>query len=142
MPSRWSRRQCASTIVAALALLAAVLGFGALRTESRADVVQPDAVAISAGPVSGPMQLNNDSVSVRRLGVGSTVNDDKAFKSGGVKRDRLTALAFSTPRSAGSAVPPTVGVIWSAQRVDVPARAPSLCSTDQNLLIRFCVARC
>ncbi|RAU96214.1 hypothetical protein DQP58_10775 [Mycobacterium colombiense] len=102
----------------------------------------PPAVAASAGPVSGPMQLSHDSVPVRRIGVSSTVNDDKAFKGGGIKRFRPTTLAFSTPRSPGSAAPAVVAVIRAEQRADAPARAPASSCVDQDLLIRFCVARC
>ncbi|ORA20460.1 hypothetical protein BST14_02215 [Mycobacterium arosiense ATCC BAA-1401 = DSM 45069] len=102
----------------------------------------PPAVAALTSPVPGPMQLSNDAVPIRRLGVGSTVNDDKAFKGGGLKRDRPTALAFSTPRPAGPATPPMVAILRSEQRSDPPARAPASSCVEQNLLIRFCVARC
>lgn len=140
MPSRWSP-QSVSAIVAVLALLAVLLGCAFLRAATTTDAL-PAAVASSTSPVSGPTELTNNSVPVRRLGVGSTVNDDKVFKSGGLKRDRATTLALSTPRPAGSAVPPLVGVVQSDQRVDAPARAPVSSCVDQNLLIRFCVARC
>ncbi|RAV11098.1 hypothetical protein DQP57_12380 [Mycobacterium colombiense] len=103
---------------------------------------QPPAVASSTSPVSGPTQLSNDSVPIRRLSAASTVNDDKAFKSGGLKRNRSTPIALSTPRSPASAAPPMVGIVRSQQRVDAPARAPAETCVDQNLLIRFCVARC
>jgi hypothetical protein len=142
MLPRWSRRQAASAIVAALALLAVVLGCGSLRAATTTGASQPPVAASSASPVTGPTQLTNDSVPVRRMGVGSTVNDDNAFKSGGLKRGRATPLALSTPRSSGSAAPPMVGIVRSQHRVNAPARAPASSCVDQNTLIRFCVARC
>jgi hypothetical protein len=129
-------------IVAALALVAAVLGCGALRAEMAANALQPEVVVSSASPLSNPMHPDHESVPVRRLGVGSTVNDDKAFKSAGLKRDRGSTLALSTPRQSDSSVPPTVGIIWSQRRIDTPARAPASSPVGHNILIHFCVARC
>ncbi|ORB05114.1 hypothetical protein BST30_15010 [Mycobacterium mantenii] len=104
--------------------------------------MESNVVTSSIGPVSGPTALTTESAPVRRVGVGSTVNDDQAFKSGGLKRFRSTTVALSTPRPSGSAVPPTVGILRFQQRVDAPARAPASSSVSQNLLIRFCIARC
>lgn len=141
MFSRWSGRQSALAIVAALALVAAVLGCGALRAEMAASAAPPEA-ASSVSPISNPLNSDHESVPVRRLGVGSTVNDDKAFKSAAVKRDRGSTFALSTPRQSGSSAPPTLGIIWSQQRVDTPARPPASGPAGHNILIQFCVARC
>lgn len=141
MFSWWPRRQPALAIVAALALVAAVVGCGALRAEMAADASPPE-VAASVSPISNPMHPDHESVPIRRLGVGSTVNDDKAFKSAGLRRDRGSTFALSTPRQSGSSVPPTLGMIWTQQRSDTPARAPASSPIGQNLLIHFCVARC
>ncbi|WP_237394471.1 hypothetical protein [Mycobacterium intracellulare] len=129
-------------IVAALALVAAVLGCGALRAEMAANASPPEAAASSVSPLSNPVHSDHESVPVRRLGVGSTVNDDKAFKSVALKRDRGSTFALSTPRQSGSSAPPTLGIIWSQQRVDAPARAPASSPAGHNILIQFCVARC
>jgi hypothetical protein len=107
-----------------------------------ANALQPEVVVSSASPLSNPMHPDRESVPVRRLGVGSTVNDDKAFKSAGLKRDRGSTFALSTPRQSGSSAPPTLGIIWSQQRVDAPARAPASSPAGHNILIQFCVARC
>ncbi|WP_231995090.1 hypothetical protein [Mycobacterium sp. 852002-10029_SCH5224772] len=129
-------------IVAALALVAAVLGCGALRAETAANASPPEVAAASANPLSNPMHPDHESVPVRRLGVGSTVNDDNAFKSAALKRNRGSTFALSTPRQSGSSTPPTLGIIWSQQRVDTPVRALASSPMGQNLLIQFCVARC
>ncbi|ETZ41732.1 hypothetical protein L838_4634 [Mycobacterium avium MAV_120709_2344] len=141
-PARWSRRQSASAIVAVLTLVAAVLGCAALRVEMAGDASQPGMVASAAELASGPARLNHEPVPARRLGIGSTVNDDLAFKSPGLKRDRATAFAFSTPRSSDSLVAPTAGVIGWQQRVDTPPRPPTPVPAGHNLRIQFCVARC
>lgn len=142
MPSRWSPGQSALAIVAVLALVAAVLGCGALRAEMASNASQPQMAGSSAGPLSIPMHADHESVPVRRLDLGSTVDDDKAFKNVGLKRDRGTTLALSTPRQSGSSVPSAVGMIWPQRRVDTPARAPASRPPGQNILIRYCVARC
>lgn len=142
MFSRWSRRKSALAIVAALALVAAVLGCGALRAEMAANAAPPEVAASSVSPLSNPMHPDHESVPVRRLGVGSTVNDDKAFKSVALKRDRGSTFALSTPRQSGSSTPPTLGIMWSQQRVDTAARAPASSPVGPNILIQFCVARC
>ncbi len=54
------------------------------------DASQPGMVASAAELASGPARLNHEPVPARRLGIGSTVNDDLAFKSPGLKRDRAT----------------------------------------------------
>lgn len=107
-----------------------------------ANASQPEVAVSSAGPLSNPTHPDHESVPVRRLGVGSTVNDDKAFKGGGLKRDRGSTFALSAPRQSGSSVPPTLGIIWSQPPGDTPARAPASSPTEQNRLIHFCVARC
>jgi hypothetical protein len=142
MPSRWLPRRSVLAIVAALALVAAVLGCGAVHAQMAALASQSSSAAPSASPDSGPTQLHSAAAPVRRLGVGSTVNDDKAFRSAGLKRDRATTLALSTPRWSDSATPPSVGTVRSEQRSDTPAGRPICRSVVHNLLIQFCVARC
>lgn len=142
MPSRWSRGKSAWAIVAVLALVAAVLGCGALRAEMASNASHSEMAGSSAGPLSIPMHSDHESVPVRRLDLGSTVDDDKAFKNAGLKRDRGTTFALSTPRQSGSSIPPAVGMIWPQRRVDTPARAPASRPPGQDILIRFCVARC
>ncbi|MCA2242323.1 MULTISPECIES: hypothetical protein [Mycobacterium] len=106
-----------------------------------ANASPPEVAASSVSPLSNPIYPDHESVPVRRLGVGSTVNDDKAFKSAALKRDRGSTFALSTPRQSGSSAPPAVGVIWSQQRVDTPARAPATSPVGHNIF-QYCVARC
>lgn len=107
-----------------------------------ANAAPPEVAPSSVSPISNPIHSDHESVPVRRLGVGSTVNDDKAFKSAAVKRDRGSTFALSTPRQSGSSAPPTLGIIWSQQRVETPARPPASSPAGHNILIQFCVARC
>ncbi|TAM72235.1 MAG: hypothetical protein EPN51_04240 [Mycobacterium sp.] len=106
------------------------------------NALQPEVAVSSASPLSNPMHADHESLPVRRLGVGSTVNDDKAFKSAGLKHDHGSTFALFTPRKSDSSVPPTVGIIWSQPRIDTPARAPASSRVGQNILIQFCIARC
>lgn len=100
------------------------------------------ATSPSANPEWTTTQVHSATVPVRRLGVGSTVNDDKAFRNAGFQCNRATILALSTPRSFGSAAPPAVDNIRPVQRFHAPARPPASSSVVHNVVIQFCVARC
>ncbi|WP_256251014.1 hypothetical protein [Mycobacterium malmoense] len=118
-------------IVAALSLFAAALGCWALRAEIA--VGTPQSVAASPGAAAGSAWASHP-------GFGSTLNDDKAFKSAGLKRDRPMTFALSAPRSFW--LPTPLGSSAGARQPgDTCPRAPSAGVTGHDLLTKLCVSR-
>lgn len=110
--------------------------------QAGAAVGTPQHAAVSAvAPDAGPPQFNDGSAPKSHPDFGSTLNDDKAFKSAGLKRDRPTTFSLSVPRGSWplSSLAPAIG----AQRpTDACAtRAPSTGLAAQDLLTTFCVSR-
>ncbi|WP_082946272.1 hypothetical protein [Mycobacterium sp. E1747] len=124
-------------VVAALSLFAAAFGFWALQVATQAGPPQPVSVSAAA---TGPAQFGDISASRTHPDFGSTINDDKAFKSAGLKRDRPTTFSLSAPRSAW-----TLSSFASATGAQRPieacsSRAPSTVVAAQ-LLTMLCVSR-
>ncbi|UXA08716.1 hypothetical protein KXD96_11970 [Mycobacterium sp. SMC-2] len=118
---------------AALSLFAAAFGFWAVQVGTAAGAPQPAA--------AGPLQLRDGSAPHSHSDFGSTLNDDKAFKSAGLKRDRPTTFWLSVPRSSWT--PSSLASVIGAQRpIDAcTPRAPSTVVTGQDLLTKLCVSR-
>lgn len=137
---RWLRRRSAVAIVAGLSLIAAALGCWALRTEIVTGTSAPAVVALST-PDAGQGHLTDGSATASHADFGSTLNDDKAFKSAGLKRDRPTTFSLSTPRSPWT--PSSLALAaWTARPGEPCCRAPATVLAGQNLLAQFCVCRC
>lgn len=139
-PSRWSRRRSAVAVVAGLSLIAAALGCWALRTEIATDTSAPVVAALSA-PDAGQGHRADGSATARHADFGSTLDDDKAFKSAGLKRDRPTTFSLSTPRSPWT--PSSLAAAaWTVRPGEPCCRAPATVLAGQNLLAQLCVCRC
>lgn len=126
-PSRWSRRRAAVAIVAGLSLVAVALGCWSPRSD-----VAPGASDAVVTALSAPGVGHADS---------SASNDDKAFKSGGLKRDRAQGLPIPAPRSSG-ALSSLTRAAWVQRPIDQSCRAPATGPAGQDLLARLCVCRC
>jgi hypothetical protein len=99
-------------------------------------------VAVSvASTDTGPLQLRGGLAPHSHPDFGSTLNDDKAFKSAGLKRDRPTTFSLSVPRWPWT--PSSLASATGSQRpVDAcPSRAPSTVLAGQDLLTKLCVSR-
>ncbi|OBI33777.1 hypothetical protein A5709_21075 [Mycobacterium sp. E1386] len=137
-PSHRPRRS-AVAVIAALSLFAAAFGFWALQVAATAGPPQHVAVSIAATD-TGP-QIRDGSTPHSHPDFGSTLNDDKAFKSAGLKRDRPTTFSLSVPRWSWTLS--SLASAAGAQRpLDAcPSRAPSTFLAGQDLLTKFCVSR-
>lgn len=139
-PSRRPRRQPALAVFAVLSLFAAAFGCWALQAGAAASASQQPAVSAVA-PDTGALQFNNGSAPKSHPDFGSTLNDDKAFKSAGLKRDRPTTFSLSVPRESWplSSLTPAIG----AQRPTdaCTPRAPSTFLAVPDLLTTLCVSR-
>jgi hypothetical protein len=134
-----SSRRSVVAVVAALSLLAAAFGYGALRTAAIAQASPPVAASLLYFD-AGPAHVGADFAPARHLHPVSTLNDDKAFKSGGLKRDRPPTFTFDAPRAFSSSAP----VSWTTSvgtRRGGGARAPSTVHACNNLLTQLCVSR-
>jgi hypothetical protein len=127
-------------VVAVLAFLAAVLGCWALRVEV-IGAPQAETASPVAAPATSHGRFSAEWATVCRPDLDSTVNDDKAFKSAGLKRDRQTTFSIDVPRSSGSAMPSIERATRWQQPGDAASRAPTTVVADQNRLIQFCVDR-
>lgn len=138
-PSRWSRRRSAVAVVAGLSLIAAALGCWTPRPETAAGPSAPVVVSLSA-PDGGQAHLTDGSTPAPRADFGSALNDDKAFKSGGLKRDRATTLSLTAPRTpwTPSSLAP---VSWARGPGQASCRASATVVVAQNLLAQLCVYR-
>lgn len=90
---------------------------------------------------AGPPQSRDSSASQSHPDFGSTLNDDKAFKSAGLKRNRPMTFSLSVPR--WSWTPSLLAYAAKAQRhvgASSP-RAPSTVLAGQDLLTKLCVSR-
>ncbi len=98
-------------------------------------------VTVAAAIDAGPPQFRDGSTPQRHPDFGSTLNDDKAFKSAGLKRDRPPTFSLAAPR--WSWTPSSLATATGAQRrVDAsPSRAPSTVLAGQDLLAKLCVSR-
>jgi hypothetical protein len=135
-PSRW---RSVVAIVAGLSLVAAALGCWTLRPEIAAGPSAPVVASLSA-PDAGPGHLTDGSTPANRADFGSTLNDDKAFKSGGLKRDRATTFSLSAPRSPWT--PASLApVVWARGPGEVGCRASATVVAGQTLLAQLCVCR-
>ncbi|MEB3983992.1 hypothetical protein OQ968_22340 [Mycobacterium sp. 663a-19] len=137
-PSRWSRQRPAIVIVAALSLFAAALGCSALQIS--ADASAPPCVSVSVFD-AGPVHHKDGSALACHSDFGSTLNDDKAFKSAGLKRDRPPTFPLTVPRSLWSTPAVAGGARWQ-QWGHPSTRAPVTTVAGQGLLTQLCVARC
>lgn len=140
IPSRRPRRRSALAVLAILSLFAAAFGFWVLQAGAAASTPQQAAVAAVA-PDTGPLQFKDGSAAESHPDFGSTLNDDNAFKSAGLKRNRPTTFSLSVPRASWplSSLAPAIG----AQRPTdgCGPRAPSIVRTAQDLLTTLCVSR-
>jgi hypothetical protein len=102
----------------------------------------PQQVAMSvAATDAGPLQFRDGSAPQIHPDLGSDLNDDKAFKSAGLKRDRPTTFSLSVPR--WSWTPSSLASAGGAQRPlnACSSRAPSTVLAGQDLLTKLCVSR-
>lgn len=102
----------------------------------------PQQVAVSeAATDTGPPQSRDGSAPQSHPDFGSTLNDDKAFKSAGLKRDRPMTFSPAVPR--WSWTPSSLAYAAKAQRrvgAGSP-RPPSTVLAGQDLLTKLCVSR-
>ncbi|WP_082968194.1 hypothetical protein [Mycobacterium scrofulaceum] len=125
-------------VFAALSLFAAAFGFWALQVGTQAGSSQHGAVP-AAATATAPSGVS--SAPQPHPDFGSALDDDKAFKSAGLKRDRPTTFSLSVPRWAW-----TLSSSASATGAQPPIeacspRAPSAVLAAQDILTIFCVSR-
>ncbi|OBH99282.1 hypothetical protein A5679_19855 [Mycobacterium scrofulaceum] len=131
------RRHPAVAVFAALSLFAAAFGFWALQVGTQAGSSQHGAVPAAA---TAPAPSGVSSAPRPHPDFGSTLDDDKAFKSAGLKRDRPTTFSLSVPRWAWTL---SFASATGAQRPieACSPRAPSTVLAAQDILTIFCVSR-
>ncbi|MGD1254142.1 hypothetical protein ACKUT9_07815 [Mycobacterium seoulense] len=128
-------------MLAALSLFAAAFGFWASQVGSAPGPPQQVVSTVAAAPGTGPLQSTKAPAPQSHDDMGSTLNDDKAFRSAGLKRDRPTTFALSAPRWSWtlSSLAPATGAY---RPVDARRScAPSTVLADRDLLTTLCVSR-
>lgn len=134
-----SPRRYVVAIVAAFSLIAAALGYWALRVETMAEAPPPVSAPILHLD-AGPAHVGGDAAPASHVHSISDLNDDKAFKGAGLKRDRPPTFTFSVPR-ASSLLPPAARTAWIGYLSSASARAPAPLYACENLLVQLCVSR-
>ncbi|MCV7310028.1 hypothetical protein [Mycobacterium paraffinicum] len=102
----------------------------------------PQHLAVSVATAgTGTLEFRDGSAPRSHPDFGSTLNDDKAFKSAGLKRDRPTTFSLAVPRWSWALS--SLASATGAQRpLDAcPSRAPSTVLAGQDLLTKLCVSR-
>ncbi|WP_082948080.1 hypothetical protein [Mycobacterium sp. 852002-51613_SCH5001154] len=112
-----------------------------MQVEAAAGPPQHVAASVATTTRTGTLEFRDGSAPRSHPDFGSTLNDDKAFKSAGLKRDRPTTFSLSVPRWSWTLS--SLASATGAQRpLDVgPSRAPSTVLAGQDLLTKLCVSR-
>ncbi|OBG41697.1 hypothetical protein A5672_12300 [Mycobacterium alsense] len=95
---------------------------------------------IAAGP-SDVAVASLSTAAQSHADYGSTLNDDKAFKSGGLKRDRAPGFPTPAPRAAWTPTSPSPAA-WPPRAGEPCCRVSAGVLAGQDLLAHLCVCRC